>query len=121
MSKSTSIADTYKKKNEKEHILDNPDTYTGSMDMVETTTFIYDNDVIKQETLNDVIMGLYKLFDEGIVNCRDHHIRLKQAMTDCVANTIPLTTIDISISDDGIITFLNYGSFGNREINSRYL
>ena len=110
MSKSTSIADTYKKKNEKEHILDNPDTYTGSMDMVETTTFIYDNDVIKQETLNDVIMGLYKLFDEGIVNCRDHHIRLKQAMTDCVANTIPLTTIDISISDDGIITFLNDGN-----------
>jgi DNA topoisomerase-2 len=34
------------------------------------------------------IPGLYKLFDEGIVNCRDHVIRQAQAVKDNVKDAI---------------------------------
>ena len=63
----------YQKKTDKEHILDNPDTYIGSVENVESNEYIYSDTeqtiIKKQITYNP---GLYKLFDEGIVNCRDH-------------------------------------------------
>ena len=33
----------YQKKNDKEHILDNPDTYVGSVEKVDADEFIYDS------------------------------------------------------------------------------
>ena len=106
------ITTKYQKKKEKEHILDNPDTYTGSMDVVDTTAYVFDDssNSIKLTELTDVIMGLYKLFDEAVVNCRDQHVRLANAMKICKPNTMPLTYIDISISDDGTLTFTNDGN-----------
>ena len=82
------------------------------MDIGDTTTYVFDNnsDTIKLQELKDVIMGLYKLFDEAVVNCRDQHVRLATAMKMCKPNTIPLTYIDISISDDGTLTFVNDGN-----------
>ncbi len=111
MTSNNSLINTYQKKSDKEHVLDNPDTYTGSMNFTEYDTYIYDNknDKINFKEIN-IIPGLYKLFDEGIVNCRDHHIRMLQAMNDCKPNIIPLTFINISISDDGIITMINDGN-----------
>ena len=106
------LEEVYQKKTDKEHVLDNPDTYTGSMDIVDIETFVYDEkeNKIVNKKLNDVIMGLYKLFDEGIVNCRDHCVRMEQAMKLCQSNIIPLSYIDVSISDDGMITFINDGN-----------
>ena len=106
------LEEVYQKKTDKEHVLDNPDTYTGSMDIVDIETFVYDEkeNKIVNKKLNDVIMGLYKLFDEGIVNCRDHCVRMEQAMKLCQSNIIPLSYIDVSISDDGMITFVNDGN-----------
>jgi len=105
------LAKTYQKKTDKQHVLDNPDTYTGSMDITEYDTYVFDKDTstIVPKQIN-VIPGLYKLFDEGIVNCRDHQVRQTQAMTDCKPNTIPVSCIDISISDDGVITMTNDGN-----------
>ena len=53
----------YQKKSDKQHILDNPDTYIGSVELVDSNQFIYkDNNILpKQITYNP---GLYKLFDE---------------------------------------------------------
>ena len=59
-----------------------------------------------------MIPGLYKLFDEAIVNCRDHWVRMTMAMNMCKPNTIPLKFIDVSISDDGVFTFINDGNGG---------
>ena len=53
--------------------------------------------------------GLYKLFDEGIVNCRDHVVRMQQP-TNEITKYLPVTYIDIGISDDGIITMINDGN-----------
>jgi DNA topoisomerase-2 len=56
------------------------------------------------------IPGLYKLFDEGIVNCRDHVIRMAQAVSKKTPNSIPVSYIDISIDADGTISMMNDGN-----------
>ena len=38
------LAQTYQMKTDKQHVLENPDTYTGSMDLTDYDTFIYDED-----------------------------------------------------------------------------
>ena len=67
------LATKYQKKSDKQHVLDNPDTYIGSMESTDYSTYVYE-DATKSIIAKDlrIIPGLYKLFDEGAVNCRDH-------------------------------------------------
>lgn len=108
----TNLAKTYQKKTDKQHVLDNPDTYTGSMESTDYDTYIIDKEsssIIRKNIT--IIPGLYKLFDEGIVNCRDHQVRTEQAINSGKENIIPVSYIDISINtDDGIITMINDGN-----------
>ena len=109
-STSKSLANTYQKKTDKEHVLDNPDTYTGSMEETEYDTYIVNNESNKIESGEiKIIPGLYKLFDEGIVNCRDHQVRMKQAAELKKPNIIPVSYINITIQDD-IISMTNDGN-----------
>jgi len=105
----TADLNKYQKKTDKQHILDNPDTYIGSVELIESEEFIHNEDesIVKKSIIYNP--GLYKLFDEGIVNCRDHVIRMTQAKADG-KKALPVTYIDISISDDGIITMTNDGN-----------
>jgi len=107
--KMSDLANKYQKKTDKQHILDNPDTYIGSVENVDAVTWVCKDNKIVKNYMN-YIPGLYKLFDEGIVNCRDHVIRMKQAVTDKKENSIPVSNISISISDDGTITMINDGN-----------
>ena len=72
------------------NILKKPDTYIGSIENTEHEDYIFTNDntIVSKEF--QYIPGLYKLFDEGIVNCRDHVIRQAQAVKDKVVNALPL-------------------------------
>ena len=99
----------YQKKNDKEHILDNPDTYVGSVEKVDADEFIYDSNNIVKKNIT-YIPGLYKLFDEAIVNCRDQSVRMEQAIKNKEDNIHPLTYIDVSIDDEGVITMTNDGN-----------
>lgn len=99
----------YQKKSDKEHILDNPDMYIGSIENVDANEFIYDSANITRKNIC-YIAGLYKLFDECIVNCRDHAVRMEQLIKNNSDNNNPLTYIDISIDEEGIITFTNDGN-----------
>ena len=109
-STSKSLANTYQKKTDKEHVLDNPDTYTGSMEETEYDTYIFNNESNKIESGEiKIIPRLYKLFDEGIVNCRDHQVRMKQAAELKKPNIIPVSYINITIQDD-IISMTNDGN-----------
>ena len=72
-----SLNKQYQKKSDKEHILDNPDTYIGSVENVEQQMYIFKNMTSFEETTMEYNPGLFKLFDEGIVNCRDHYIRMQ--------------------------------------------
>ena len=101
----------YQKLTDKEHILKKPDTYIGSIENTENQVYIFDetNNKIIEKNIT-YIPALYKLFDEGIVNCRDHVIRQQHAVQDSVKNALPVSKIAISISDDGIITMENDGN-----------
>lgn len=107
----TALAEKYQQKTDKEHILANPDTYIGSVENVDADLWLYDADGNKITHRGvDYIPGLYKLFDEGIVNCRDHVVRMKQAVEKKEPNALPVTYIDIGIQDDGTITMTNDGN-----------
>ena len=101
----------YQKMSDKEHILKKPDTYIGSIEMTEAETFVYDSDTssIVQRTIH-YIPGLYKLFDEGAVNSRDHFVRQEQAIRDAKPGALPVTCIEFEISDDGTISITNDGN-----------
>ena len=103
------LSNKYQKKTDKEHILDNPDTYTGSMEQVTTLLDIFDKDsnkIVSKEIEN--IPGLYKLFDEAIVNCHDHVIRTSSMEPS--DTHFPVTTIEVTITEDGTFTFMNDGN-----------
>ena len=103
------LSQKYQKKTDKQHILDNPDTYIGSVENVDTDYWTFKDGKIVNETIN-FIPGLYKLFDEGIVNCRDHVVRMNQNLSNGQENILPVSYIDISIEDDGTITMINDGN-----------
>ena len=107
----TNLSNKYQQKTDKQHILDNPDTYIGSVEEVDTDLWIFNesNNKIIEKNIK-YIPGLFKLFDEGIVNCRDHVIRMNQAITNGVQNSIPVSYIDVSIQDDGTIIMINDGN-----------
>ena len=102
------LANTYQQKTDKQHILDNPDTYIGSVENVDANMWVYDNET-KQNCFKNIeyIPGLYKLFDEGIVNCRDHVIRMIQSSN---IHKKFVTYIDTQITEDGTITMSNDGN-----------
>jgi len=98
-------------KTDKQHILDNPDTYIGSVENVDADIWIISEDGLKIIEKNiSYIPGLFKLFDEGIVNCRDHAIRMKTRIDNNSENALPVTHIDISIDTNGTITMINDGN-----------
>ena len=105
----TELANKYQQKTDKAHILDNPDTYIGSVENIETDSYVFENEKIINKLIS-VNPGLYKLFDEGVVNCRDHAVRCKQAISEGKSDVLPVTYIDIGISDDGVITLINDGN-----------
>lgn len=62
-----------------EHILLKPEVYIGSPQRVEQDMFIYDDTTSKMiKSRIKFVPGLYKLYDEGIVNMRDHYVRMSE-------------------------------------------
>ena len=106
------LATKYQQKTDKQHILDNPDTYIGSVENVDANMWVLNEsgDKIIEKNIK-YIPGLFKLFDEGIVNCRDHVIRMQQAIRNKQENCIPVSNIDITIDEaTGTITMFNDGN-----------
>ena len=102
------IANKYQKKTDKQHILDNPDTYIGSVEEVDAEMWVFD-DATERIVLRRIryIPGLYKLFDEGLVNCRDHMVRMLSSTEE---GAHKVTTIQVSIDNNGMITMMNDGN-----------
>jgi DNA topoisomerase-2 len=107
----TDLAQKYQQKTDKEHILANPDTYIGSVEEVDTDQWILDEETQKIVLKNiKYVPGLYKLFDEGIVNCRDHVVRMLQAVANQQQDAVPVSYIDVHIEPDGTIVMINDGN-----------
>jgi len=108
---SEELSNKYQQKTDKQHILDNPDTYIGSVEHIDSDLWILNNEETKIVEKNiSYIPALFKLFDEGIVNCRDHVIRMQQAIKNKTENSLPVSYIDISVQDDGTIIMMNDGN-----------
>lgn len=107
-SSSDEIAQKYQQKTDKQHILDNPDTYIGTVENVDAPLWVYDNETSKivSQTI-EYNPGLYKLFDEAIVNARDHVVRMIQSTGENKKN---VSLIETTISDDGSISIMNDGN-----------
>lgn len=103
-----SLAQQYQRKTDKQHILDNPDTYIGSVENVDAEMWVFDDasQRIVQRTM-EYIPGLYKLFDEGIVNCRDHVMRMIQSP---ILQKQFVSYINTNIESDGTIILSNDGN-----------
>ncbi|KAK0396121.1 hypothetical protein QR680_001575 [Steinernema hermaphroditum] len=75
--KTLSIEQIYQKKSQLEHILLRPDTYVGSVEYTEKELqWVYDpdKDTIVQREIS-YVPGLYKIFDEILVNAADNKQR----------------------------------------------
>lgn len=68
------IEDIYQKKTQLEHILLRPDTYIGSTEKQQQKMWIHDGTSIKLADI-DYVPGLYKIFDEILVNAADNKVR----------------------------------------------
>ena len=118
----------YQKMTDREHILKKPDTYIGTIEPTETMEYIMDAPAVAPATNGDAaataaapalltrrsityIPGLYKLFDEGMVNMRDHVVRQAQAVADGKPDALPVTTLEVEIDPaDGTIHMTNDGN-----------
>ena len=108
MTSTIDLAKQYQQKTDKQHILDNPDTYIGSIENVDTETWVFDETSGKMVLKHfDYNPGAYKLFDEAIVNARDHVKRMIQSTS---ADKKTVTYIDVAIDPDGTIHITNDGN-----------
>ena len=105
---SENLALQYQQKTDKQHILDNPDTYIGSVETVDSMMWVYDEEAKTIDFKNiEYNPGLYKLFDEAVVNARDHVVRMIQSQS---PDKKVVTYIETTISEDGTITIVNDGN-----------
>jgi DNA topoisomerase II len=115
--------DKYQKMTDREHILKKPDTYIGTIERTETMEYVMDTATASDDaaaaaatpmlTRRNItyIPGLYKLFDEGMVNMRDHVVRQAQVIADGKPGSIPVTTLEVEIDPaDGTIHMTNDGN-----------
>ena len=64
----------YQKKTQLEHILLRPDTYVGSVEKITTPMWVHDGERMVQRSVT-YVPGLYKIFDEILVNAADNRAR----------------------------------------------
>jgi len=108
---SAKLAETYQEKTDIEHILDAPDTYIGSVEADRVENWILNEKDEMNHSNYENIGGLYKCFDEGIVNCRDHAVRLMGKICNKEKNIIPVRNIEITVDKEtGVITMMNDGN-----------
>ncbi|XWS74969.1 hypothetical protein CRYUN_Cryun01aG0044300 [Craigia yunnanensis] len=74
MKDSKTIEETYQKKTQLEHILLRPDTYIGSIEQHTQRLWVYENDEMVHRDIK-YVPGLYKIFDEILVNAADNKQR----------------------------------------------
>lgn len=76
------IEDIYQKKTQLEHILLRPDTYIGSVESVKETMWVVDEDGKMVHKEVSFVPGLYKIFDEILVNAADN--KQRDPKMDCI-------------------------------------
>ncbi|KAF7239114.1 DNA topoisomerase 2-alpha, partial [Varanus komodoensis] len=97
--KRLSVERIYQKKTQLEHILLRPDTYIGSVEQVNQQMWVFDEDVGLNCREVTFVPGLYKIFDEILVNAADNKQRDKSMS--CIKVTIDPENNTISVWNNG--------------------
>jgi DNA topoisomerase-2 len=105
----------YRKHTHREHILNLPDTYIGSIENAAEEHFVVEGEQFVNKTINPFNPGFYKLFDELLVNAHDHVVRLRQRKSE---NQVK--KIDVSIEDGKTVTIRNDGESIDVEKHPEY-
>jgi DNA topoisomerase II len=91
----------YVKLDPKEHVLTRPGMYIGSLDADDMVTWVFDKKMTHKSI--SYISGLYKIYDEIVVNALDHVIRCKELKK-------PVKEIRVNIEKKtGVIEVYNSG------------
>ncbi|KAM4524311.1 DNA topoisomerase 2-alpha isoform 2-T2 [Odontesthes bonariensis] len=97
--KRLSVERIYQKKTQLEHILLRPDSYIGSVEPVTQQMWVYDADVGLNCRDVTFVPGLYKIFDEILVNAADNKQRDKSMS--CIKVSIDVENNTISVWNNG--------------------
>lgn len=94
-------SDKYKKHTHREHVLELPDTYIGSIENTVDNFFVVDGTFVRKSI--NYNPGFYKLFDEILVNAHDHAIRLAYKKSPNPVKHIEFTVTPqcITVRNDG--------------------
>ncbi|KAJ8019588.1 DNA topoisomerase 2-beta [Holothuria leucospilota] len=97
--KRLSVERIYQKKTQLEHILLRPDTYIGSVEPVTQTMWVVEEDggLVNREVT--FVPGLYKIFDEILVNASDN--KQRDPDMNCIKITIDPENNVISVWNNG--------------------
>lgn len=68
------VEEIYQKKSQLEHILLRPDTYIGSTEKQQQALWVHNGTKMELRNIS-YVPGLYKIFDEVLVNAADHKVR----------------------------------------------
>ncbi|KAI8571649.1 hypothetical protein RHMOL_Rhmol01G0136100 [Rhododendron molle] len=93
------IEETYQKKTQLEHILLRPDTYIGSIEKHTQTLWVCDNNNEMVHRPITYVPGLYKIFDEILVNAADN--KQRDPSMDAVRVTIDVEQNLVSVYNSG--------------------
>uniref|UniRef100_A0A7N6B0Y6 DNA topoisomerase 2 n=1 Tax=Anabas testudineus TaxID=64144 RepID=A0A7N6B0Y6_ANATE len=94
-----SVERVYQKKTQLEHILLRPDTYIGTVEPITQQMWVFDEEIGMNQREITYVPGLYKIFDEILVNAADNKQRDKN-MT-AIKITIDPESNTISIWNNG--------------------
>jgi DNA topoisomerase-2 len=102
-----SLEDVYKRKTHHQHILDLPDTYIGSTRSTDANMYVVNPDYDEEdddqpliiESMIKYIPGFFKIFDEIVVNARDHSVRDKTCKN--ISISLNRETGRITVWNDG--------------------
>ncbi|ORX47390.1 type II DNA topoisomerase [Piromyces finnis] len=95
-----SVTEIYQKKTQLEHILLRPDTYIGSVEFISNPMWVFNKNtkLFEYRTIT-IVPGLYKIFDEILVNAADNKIR--DPTMDTIKVTINSEENEISVFNNG--------------------
>ncbi|EEF44608.1 DNA topoisomerase II, putative [Ricinus communis] len=92
------IEETYQKKSQLEHILLRPDTYIGSIEKHTQTLWVYEDEKMVNRNVT-YVPGLYKIFDEILVNAADN--KQRDPTMDALKVVIDVENNMISVYNNG--------------------
>lgn len=104
--KNKTVEETFVKKTQLEHIIDIPDTYIGSIEKTDVDTWVYD-ELDEKIIFKNIkyIPGLYKIFDEVLVNAIDQHVRTENDTK--IENKVTIIKVHFDVENNKISVYNN--------------